>query len=227
VGAGVDAADARRALVRLDDVADRLPELLFVLMTPREQGRPGGVEVRQTTRQEWAVVAYSSVDKLVSACGSGQPWAQVMRDRLEEICAELDIGVVVFDAVVDVAPRYQAIDSREQPPLEPLEPLDEHDGYLYVPSRPVREGQYTVELELQPDRTGYPVMLAYTSPELLAACCGDFQPWVSIHVDDLPGVIEESGAQGVLFNPVLAEESRHAGPVHDWTHVRQPEGIDR
>ncbi|QWF83785.1 hypothetical protein HUW46_07228 [Amycolatopsis sp. CA-230715] len=141
------------------------------------------------------------------------------RDQLEDLCTETGIAAIAVDVVLDAQPRYPDIDSREQPPLEPIEQLDQPDDYLYVPSRPVREGQYQVELELQPDNSGRPLMLAYTSPELLAAGCGEFQPWVALHANDVPNAIEESGAHGVLLNPVLAEQSRHTGPVHDWdTH---------
>ncbi|RJQ91281.1 hypothetical protein D5S19_02110 [Amycolatopsis panacis] len=212
----MDAAGARRAIVRLDDAEDRLPELLFALVTPAEGGQPGGIELRRTARQELAVVAYSAIDLLVGACGAGQPWVQITRDRLMAFCEDLDVGVVVLDAVLDLAPRYPEVDSREQSPLDTLEPLEEHNGLLYVPSRPVREGQYVVELELQPDRRGRPVMLAYTTPELLVVGCGEHQPWVAIHMDHMADAIEESGAHGVLLNPVLAEESRHTGPVQDW-----------
>jgi hypothetical protein len=121
-----------------------------------------------------------------------------------------------MDAVLDLTPRYSEVDSREQPPLDTLEPLSEHDGLLYVPSRPVQANQYVVELELQPDKAGRPIMLAYTTPELLAAGCGEHQPWVAIRMDDMADAAEESGAHGVLLNPVLAEESRHTGPVHNW-----------
>ncbi|MCU1685412.1 MAG: hypothetical protein JWQ81_6151 [Amycolatopsis sp.] len=213
---GGDAAGARHALVRLDDAPDRLPELLFVLVTPPEGGQPGGVEVRRTARQDKAVIAYSRIDLLVGACGAGQPWVQVTRDQLIAFCEELKVGTITLDAVVDVTPRYPEVDSRELPPLEPMEPLEEHDDLLYVPSRPVKEGQYGVELELQPDTGGRPLLMAYTSAQLLAAGCGEFQPWVAIRVDDIEEIVDESGARGVLINPVLAEESRHAGPVHDW-----------
>jgi hypothetical protein len=81
------------------------------------------------------------------------------RGRLIEFCDELRVCLVVLDAVLDLVPRYPEVDSREQPPLDTLEPLDEHDGLLYIPSRPVREGQYVVELELQPDKAGRPIMM--------------------------------------------------------------------
>ncbi|WP_116199764.1 SAV_915 family protein [Amycolatopsis circi] len=212
-----DASNVVQALVRLDDVPERLPDLVFVLVTSGAADQPGELEVRRTERNEFAVAAYSSLDRLVDACGSGQPWTQVARDRLLEACRELGIGIVVFDAVLDLAPRYPEVDGREQSPLERAEPLAEPDGRFYVPSRPVRAGQQVVELELQPVRAGRPMLLAYTSPELLAAGCGPFQPWVAVNGDDLEAVADEAGAHGVLLNPVLAEESRHAAPVHDWT----------
>jgi hypothetical protein len=216
VNTRMDAADARQAMVRLDDAERRLPELVFVLVVPPQGGQAGGVEVRHTARQEKTVVAYSAIDLLVDACGAGQPWVQVTRSQLVAFCEDLKVGVIILDAVLDVVPRYPEVDSRDQPPLEELEPLEEHDSYLYVPSRPVREGQYVVELELQPDPRGRPILLAYTSSELLVHGCGEHQPWVAIHADDIAGVAEESGAYGVLLNPVLADESRHAGPVHNW-----------
>ncbi|MFF0149130.1 hypothetical protein ATK36_4606 [Amycolatopsis sulphurea] len=211
------AAKARQAFVRFDDLNERLSELLFVLVTPAEAGRPGSIELRRTARHELAVAAYSSITRLVGVCGNGRPWVQVTRGRLIEFCDANDVGIVVLDAVLDLAPRYPEVDSREQPPLEPLEPLPEHDDLLYVPSRPVEFGQYVVELELQPDRAGRPVLMAYTTPELLTACCGEFQPWVAVHMDDIKDVIAESGASGVLMNPVLAEESRHTATVQDWS----------
>ncbi|MGV9297726.1 SseB family protein [Amycolatopsis sp. NPDC003676] len=211
-----DASNVVQALVRLDDVPERLPDLVFVLVAPGTEDQPGELEVRRTERHEFAIAAYSSLDRLVDACGSGQPWTQVARDRLLEVCGELGIGIVVFDAVLDLAPRYPEVDSRDQPPLEPGEPLAEPDGRFYVPSRPVRAGQQTVELELQPIRNGRPVLLAYTSAELLAAGCGPYQPWVAVNGDDLEAVADEAGAHGVLLNPVLAEESRHTAPVREW-----------
>lgn len=211
------ASNVVQALVRLDDIPERLPDLVFVLFTQSEGGQPGRIEIRRTMRKELAFVAYSSIDRLVDACGSGQPWAQLTRYRLIEVCCELGIGVVVFDAVLDLTPRYPEADSRDQPPMEPAEPLDEQDGFLYLPSRPVRTGQNVVELELQPVRGGRPVLFAYTSPESLAAGCGPYQPWVAIEAGDLEYVVHESGAHGVLLNPVLAEESRHSAPVRNWT----------
>lgn len=162
------------------------------------------------------MVAYSSIAALVDACGSGQPWAQMRRDRLVQVCDELGLDAVVLDAVVDPAPRYPEVDGREQAPVQPLEPAEEHEGYVYIPSRPVRAGQYAPQVELQPDQQGKPVMLAYTSPEELVAGCGPYQPWIAIHVDDVAEAMTEAGAHRVLLNPVLAEQSRHTGPVREW-----------
>ncbi|ATY17009.1 hypothetical protein CU254_41200 (plasmid) [Amycolatopsis sp. AA4] len=213
----LSAADARRALVRVDDLPERLPERVFVLAVPPEGDRPAGVELRRTARNEVAVVAYSSIQLLAAACGSGQPWIQVPRERLAGFCAEAGVGVVVLDAVVDPVPRYpDAPEGREQPPLDLVDPVGEQGGCLYVPSRPVRAGQRVVELELQPDAAGRLLLLAYTSPALLAAGCGGFQPWAAVRADAIAGVAVQAGARGVLLNPVLDESARHAGPVRDW-----------
>lgn len=216
VDTGGERPDVRQALVRVDDVAELLPERVFVLVTPPAADRSSEVELRRTGRNELVAVAYSTIDALVGACGSGQPWAQLTRARLIEICRALRVVAVVLDAVVDPAPRYPELDSRSEAPLEVLTPAHTLDGYLYIPSRPVREGMHQMQVELQLDRKRRPVMLAFTCPDTLAAGCGPYQPWVKIHVDDVPAAAEEAGAQGVVLNPVLAEQSRHAAPVRDW-----------
>lgn len=160
--------------------------------------------------------AYSSIQRLVAACGAGQPWVSITSDELEAACAEHGVAAVALDTAHPEGHRYPEPDPREQPELEPLP--DQDDGSLvYVPSRPVSEGDTQVNLELQPDKAGRAMLLAYSSPELLVAGCGPYQPWVAIHATDIDLVAEEAGACGVLFNPELAEDSRHTGPVQDWS----------
>ncbi|RZS37002.1 type III secretion system (T3SS) SseB-like protein [Herbihabitans rhizosphaerae] len=93
--------------------------------------------------------------------------------------------------------------------------------FFCVPSRPARPGDRTVDLELYRDGDGRPLLLAYTSRELLEAGCGPHQAAVVIPAERLADVAEEAGAAGVAFDPVLAEDARRTKPVADWR--RRPE----
>jgi hypothetical protein len=205
----------RRAVVLLDDLPEHAPGVLYVLTLPESVAASDVVELRRTSRGPAAVV-YSSVANLVAACGLGQPWASTTAERLQVLGDEHDYNLVVLDAWLPEGHRYPEPDVRDEPDLEPASPHSE-SGLLYVPSRRVCEGQQVVHLELQPDHAGRLMMLAFTSPEALAERCGPHQPWVAVARDDIDLVAEQAGALGVLLNPVLSEESRHTGPVQDWT----------
>ncbi|WP_170220917.1 SAV_915 family protein [Amycolatopsis cihanbeyliensis] len=186
-------------------------------MLPADANGPGGVEVRETRRNEYALVAYSSIRKLVDACGAGQPWVRLTREAVDDICADHGVSVIALDLPLPEGHRYPDIAEREKPYLEPLEADPALGEFVYVPSRPIRAGDRRVLLELQPDHAGRPLLLAYTSPDMLVAGCGPYQPWAAIRAEDLEQVARESGAYGVTFDPILAEESRHIGPVNDWS----------
>jgi hypothetical protein len=207
------------ALVRVDDLDEELPENVFVLVLPGDVARGGGVELWRTHRRDRTLVGYSSISGLVSACGGGQPWALLARDQLIQVCDEHEITIVALDLPLPEGHRYPEPDAGEQPDLDDAVPL--HDGgLLFVASRPLRSWTELVELELQPDARGRLMLLAYTSQEELDAGCGPHQAWVSIPAELLGEAAWRAGADGVLFNPILAEESRHTGPVHDWTRAR-------
>jgi hypothetical protein len=203
-------------LIRVDDLDERLPESLFVLVLPPDDHRGRGVELWRTHRQDLTAVVYSSIQALVAACGAGQPWVAITRDQLADICCEHEITLLALDMPLPEGHRYPEPEIREQPDLEEVEPLA-NDGLLYVPARPMKSLNQWVELELQPDDRGRLMLLAYTSPQQLEAGCGPYQAWVSIPSDLISEAACRSGADGVLFNPILAEESRHTAPVADWT----------
>lgn len=205
-------------LVRRDDIGEALPDRVFVLCCP-EATAPGLPELRRTERNELMIAVYSSLTLLVAVYGEGAPWVEVSRDALEEACGRFDATVISLDTVLPEVPDYPASDVRDQPDLAEIEP-DPVDGhYLYIPSRPVRNGQTRAHLELQRYQ-GNRTLLAYTSPEQLTAGCGPHQAWVAVHADRLATVMEQCGAERVLFNPELSETARHTGPVHDWTRPK-------
>lgn len=144
---------------------------------------------------------------------------EVTRDAVVQACDRLGVTSLAFDAALPDVPQYPAPDVRAQPDLEELDEDPNNGELLYVPSRPVGQRQREVRLELQ-NYQGKRALLAYTSREQLEAGCGPYQPWVAIESARLDVVMEQCGAEGVLFNPELGEEARHTGPVHDWTGSR-------
>ncbi|TNC29173.1 SAV_915 family protein [Amycolatopsis alkalitolerans] len=207
-------ATSAAGLVLVDDLSERLPDGLFMLVLPADDGRGGGVEVWRTARGERAVLAFSAIQSLVGACGAGQPWVPMSREVLAEVCAELGVTLVGLDVAPPEGHRYPEPEVAEVPDLEPWEPVERQ--LLYVASRPMRSWTDLVQLELQPDKRGRLMVLAYTSEEELVAWCGPHQAWVAIPSNLVGEAVARSGADGVLFNPILAAESRHTAPVRDW-----------
>lgn len=203
-------------IVILDDVLDCGLDQLFVLTTPSGDGDTD-LELRATARRGVAVVAYTSLNTLVPACGWGQPWAAMHPERLHRSADALGANLVALDVTIPEQHRYPEPDESERPELKQLEPAGADPALLYIPARPFRLGEPRAVLELQPDKRGRPMLLVYNSAELLALGCGPYQPWVAIPSIALAETAYECGAQGVLFNPVLAEKSRHGGQVLDWT----------
>lgn len=206
-------AHSAAGLVLVDDLAERLPDAVFLLVLPSDDGH-GGVEVWVRPRGDRVVLAFSSIQTLVAACGAGQPWVSVTREQLAEVCSELQVTLVGLDMAPPEGHRYPEPEVSELPDLEPWEPVERR--LLYVASRPMHSWTDLVQLELQPDKRGRLMVMAYTSEEALVAGCGPYQAWVSIPSDLIGEAVKRSGADGVLFNPVLAEESRHTAPVRHW-----------
>lgn len=199
----------------LDDLAEVGPAELFVLVSG-----DGRAERRETGRRGVAMVAFSSLRRLVAACGWGQPWVIMRPERVHQAARVVGATLVAVDVPVPEGHRYPEPQPSAQPDLEPVDPVDDQ-RLVYLPSRPFSSGQRTAELELQRGKRGGPLLLAYTSIEDLATGCGPYQPWVAVEHALLDEVAREAGAAGVVFNPVLVEQARHAVPVVDWTAARE------
>ncbi|WP_342779410.1 SAV_915 family protein [Amycolatopsis cihanbeyliensis] len=197
-----------------DEVPRQAPDGLYLLTTPTGHG--GVIELWTLRDGTSAVMGYSSIGRLMVACGSGQPFRHMAADEVESACESIGAKVVVVDTVPPGGQRYPEVDSRDQPDLPLLDAEDPDQPVVYVPSRPYRAGQRDAVLELQPHE-GRLTLLAYTSRELLEEGCGPYQAWVSIPSHLLEEAAWRVGAEAVLFNPVLSEESRHTAPVLDWT----------
>lgn len=84
------------------------------------------------------------------------------------------------------------------------------DGELaYIASQRLRSPHDEAVLELREDDQGRVSVLAYSSREALVECCGNAQPWVSVPKELIDELVRRSGADGVLWNAVLAPEQRH------------------
>lgn len=213
-----DGQSSSVTLVRRDDIDEVLPNRVFVLCCS-EATAPGLPELCRTERNELMITAYSSLTLLVAIYGEGAPWVEVSRESLDDACGRLAVTLIALDTALPDVPGCSASDVRDQPDLAEMA-QDPVDGqYLYIPSRPIRNGQTRAHLELQ-HYQGNRTLLVYTSPEELATGCGPHQAWVAIHANRLAAVMGQCGAGGVLFNPELSEAARHTGPVHDWTRPK-------
>lgn len=190
----------------------------WVCALTHDRGSPAGppeFELWTTVQGSTALPVFSSATAIVMTCGSGQPWTWVRADQLETLSANAGFEVVVLDVAPPDGLRYPDVDERDQPDEEVPPELAPEDR-VYLPSRPFQAGQRLARLELHPDEAGRWVLPAFTSRQQLVAGCGRYQCYVAVRVERLSTVASDCGAQGVVFNPVLAEQARHTGPVLDW-----------
>lgn len=84
-----------------DDVA-------FVASSRTHPGDPDAeIELRQTTDGRLALLAFTSLDALVSGCGSAQPWIAFPTDRLDDVVEASGAGVVLWDITLDPDRRHR------------------------------------------------------------------------------------------------------------------------
>ncbi|MBK1784427.1 SAV_915 family protein [Prauserella cavernicola] len=173
------------------------------------------IELWELSAGQRVVVCYSTFTALAASCGTGQPFRRLDPTELAEVC-EVSRAQALLDEVLPVPPRYPELDTAEQPDLPLLDEATDEPELLYIPSRPTKPGADVVAIELQLHRRR-PTLLAFTTAQALEAGCGPHQPYVAVPAELLETVMAESSAERVLFNPVLAEESRHTAPLLDWS----------
>ena len=152
------------------------------------------VELRETVRNGLALVAFSSAEALAAGCGADQAFVTIPASELDHLrkvvgfaCVVLDQGVPGNRCRAGRCPR-----SRRTPRSPP--------AWSTSPSRPHRLGSSRAEIKLAELETGEVALLAYASPQLLRACCGTRQPWVSIPPDALEQTCRHLGADVVVFD---------------------------
>lgn len=183
--------------VSAGELADRLPEQLFVLALPAGGPTAPEIEVWASRRGDRILLAFSSLEILTAACGAGQPWAALSRDELGRLAVALDANLVGLDVAPPEGHRYPAPDRTGTTSAAGPPPV------LYLVSRPLRSATDQIELELWRDPEGRLMLLAYTSTEKLVHGAGAAQAWVAIPARQLGEAVTAAKAYGVLFNPVL------------------------
>ncbi|GDY33884.1 SAV_915 family protein [Gandjariella thermophila] len=209
-------ASRRQVPAVLDvDEWDRLPDQVYVLArSPLLGDAELMVELRATTSGQLALMAYSSLAALGQACGTGQSWIKVRSAELPEIRRRVGFQVIAFDLALPPDLRHPELDAVvDVPDLDEIRFDTGEPGVVYIPSRPYRPGDADVAVELHRAPDGRLALLAYPSAQQLHAGCGPHQPWVALPAEEIERVAAESGAQTVLINAVLAEETRHKGPA--------------
>ncbi|WAL63193.1 SseB family protein [Amycolatopsis cynarae] len=181
-----------------DELADRLPERVFVLTLPAHAPTAPGIEIWASRRGDRILLAFSSLEVLTAACGSGQPWTRLSRDELSRLAAAMDANLVGLDVAPPEGHRYPGPGGTGNAGTVPGPP-----SVLYLASRPMRAAGDQVELELQRDPEGRLMVLAYTSTDELVRGAGAGQGWVAIPAHQLGEAVAAAKAYGVLFNPAL------------------------
>ncbi|MPZ00786.1 MAG: hypothetical protein GEU97_22995 [Actinophytocola sp.] len=184
----------------------------------------GGLELAATSQDEVVSWAYSSIGGLVAACGSGQPYVRASVGDVADFADAFDGPVLVaLDVWHPEGVRYSEVEPDAMEPLEPLSLDDGDEDVVWVPTRPVREGDWEVVAELHAVEPGEPLLLAYSSLETLLANCGPHQAASAIFANRIDVVAEQAGAHGVAFDAAVAEEARHRAPVRHWARPSRNE----
>lgn len=92
----------------MEDVG-AVPPVLYV---PARHAGVGRVDVELSTLVDGrvAALAYTSLDRLVDACGDAQPWALLPTEQLSELQASGAVSVIAVDPEVLPALRKEAGD---------------------------------------------------------------------------------------------------------------------
>lgn len=199
-------------LLSAEELAVLVPAEVAIPTLPN--GQPEGFAIDDG---RFAVLVYSDMRALTTACGAGQPARLVTGTQLAGWVEQAQVDTwFAVDAWHPAGHRYP-----EPEPLE-FEPLPYAERAatsieFWIPTRPVRAGSDVIQVELFTATPSAPTcLLAYESIDELRACCGPFQDAVSIDPENLDAVLASTGAEAVFFGAEVTEEARHQAPVLDW-----------
>ncbi|HEX5495963.1 MAG TPA: SAV_915 family protein [Mycobacteriales bacterium] len=92
------------------------PPTVFVPSRRMSAGdREVSLELRSLADGRTAMLAYSSLDRLVTGCGEAQPWVSIRADRLGELREHFDLVLVDVDLPEGLRPEPG--DQPVQPPV--------------------------------------------------------------------------------------------------------------
>jgi len=190
-----DGLRKRRVPQILDtDELHYLPPEVWVPTQPAAAGATEvAVELRETARNGLALVAFSSAEALAAGCGADQAFVTIPASELDRLRRVVGFACIVLDQGVP-----EQVQGGPLPDIEADRSLT--SGMVYLPSRPHRPGSSRAEIKLAELASGETALLAYSSPQLLRACCGIRQPWVSIPPDALEETCYQLGADLVVFD---------------------------
>lgn len=119
-----------------------------------------------------------------------------------ELMSERDIFAADDEGVAPAVFGAEQLDEDE-----PVAPTPPEPGEVFVlPSEPVTAPQSEVTVQLGRTEDGELVLLAFSSPERLASCLGDEQPWVVVPKPELEQVRRNCGAEILEIDPVRPAE---------------------
>lgn len=101
------------AVIGADYIAEQNGEEVVVLFVPLEKrllegDKEATVSLRRLEDGRLAVLAYTSLDALVAACGNLQPWASMPSDSVMELQSQSGADLVLWD---EALPPDQRSDS--------------------------------------------------------------------------------------------------------------------
>jgi len=104
---GPDGAGSRESGLPVEQLG--LPPVVYVPSQQMEQGETElNLELRYLTGGEIAVPAYTSLDRLVAACGSAQPWALLRSEQVWELRDNGTVDVIALDPEMPAELRRDA-----------------------------------------------------------------------------------------------------------------------
>ncbi|HEY0805233.1 MAG TPA: SAV_915 family protein [Pseudonocardiaceae bacterium] len=200
--------DGRKRQVVLDaDEWEHLPTEVYIpVRGVANAGDEAMVELHEMTDARMALLAYSTPDRLISACGVGQSAMKLPARDLPRLRRRLRFHAILLDVS---QPGEPVMESDVAQPL-PLT-IDNATGepIVFVPSRSFRHAERRAQLELQRMADGKLALMTYSSRAALSDGCGPNQHFVTFPVGQLAQVQRKSGAHSVLIDVPLPPHLRH------------------
>lgn len=87
-----------------------LPPVLYVPCSAAIQGGELTVDLRPTRDGRVALLVYSALDRLVTCCGTNQPWAVIPAADLDKIAERVRFDLILLD--IEIPEEYRLAATR-------------------------------------------------------------------------------------------------------------------